>query len=297
MSTKATALSFNARNVAPTENTVVIPSGWQNATVTDGVAAATKGPKKGVCLTIEFTILDGEHKGRKVWNRFNIENANEKAQEIGQRDLSALCHATGVMDVSNDKCFNGKNLQIKIGVDKADDAAKEKGYEDKNNTKGYKPLEGAAAAPAFIPNGPPSNVTNFPAAPGSPAAPAAPSVPVAAPSFPPEGWTQHPADPNYYFKGEEVLTVDDLKAKFAPAPVAAPVVPSVPAAPAVPSAPAVPAAPVPPVAAPFPPEGWTTHPQSPGYFYQGQEVLTEADLRARVAAPAVASSEVPPWER
>lgn len=296
MSTKATALSFNARTVSPTENTVVIPSGWQNATVTDGVASATKGVKKGVCLTIEFTILDGEHKGRKVWNRFNIENANEKAQEIGQRDLSALCHATGVMDVSNDKCFNGKNLQIKIGLDKADDAAKEKGYEDKNNTKGYKPLEGAAAAPAFIPNGPPSNVTNFPAAPGSPAAPAAPSVPVAAPAFPPEGWTQHPADPNYYFKGDEVLTEADLKAKFAPAPVAAPAapsVPSVPAAPAVPSAPAVPAAPVPPVEAPFPPEGWTAHPQSPGYFYQGQEVLTEADLRARFAAPV----EVPPWER
>lgn len=39
--------------------------------------------------------------------------------------------------------------------------------------------------------------------------------------------------------------------------------------------------PPPPVAAVFPPEGWLAHPGAPGYFYKGQEVLTEADLRAR----------------
>jgi len=35
-----------------------------------------------------------------------------------------------------------------------------------------------------------------------------------------------------------------------------------------------------PVAKPFPPPGWAPHPQAPGYFYKGQEVLTEAALRA-----------------
>lgn len=29
-----------------------------------------------------------------------------------------------------------------------------------------------------------------------------------------------------------------------------------------------------------PPEGWQPHPTSPGYFYKGQEVLTEEQLRA-----------------
>lgn len=80
------------------------------------------------------------------------------------------------------------------------------------------------------------------------------------------------------------------------APVAAPpaVVAQPPAAPAVPAAvvppPAVPVVPAPAILAPppvpavFPPAGWTAHPQAPGYFYKGQEVLTEADLRARQAA-------------
>lgn len=33
----------------------------------------------------------------------------------------------------------------------------------------------------------------------------------------------------------------------------------------------------------WPPAGWIAHPQAPGYFYKGQEVLAEADLRARAA--------------
>lgn len=48
------------------------------------------------------------------------------------------------------------------------------------------------------------------------------------------------------------------------------------AAPA-PEAPAAPPAPAP----AFPPEGWTAHPDAAGYFYKGQEVVSEADLRAR----------------
>lgn len=51
--------------------------------------------------------------------------------------------------------------------------------------------------------------------------------------------------------------------------------------------PPVVAAPPPPAAAAFPPAGWTAHPQAPGYFYQGQEVITEAELRVR-SAPVVA---------
>lgn len=51
-----------------------------------------------------------------------------------------------------------------------------------------------------------------------------------------------------------------------------------------------PPAPPPPPAPPaqFPPAGWTAHPSAPGFYYAGQEVLSEADLRARFTAPAPA---------
>jgi hypothetical protein len=35
----------------------------------------------------------------------------------------------------------------------------------------------------------------------------------------------------------------------------------------------------------FPPAGWTAHPSAPGFYYAGQEVISEADLKARFAAP------------
>lgn len=64
------------------------------------------------------------------------------------------------------------------------------------------------------------------------------------------------------------------------APVAAPAAP----APAPVPPPPLPVVPNPALLAPppvFPPVGWIAHPTAPGYFYKGQEVLTEADLRAR----------------
>lgn len=53
-----------------------------------------------------------------------------------------------------------------------------------------------------------------------------------------------------------------------------------------PLAPETPQTPVPLPGEPgFPPDGWLPHPEAPGYFYKGQEVLTEAVLRERSAAP------------
>jgi len=43
------------------------------------------------------------------------------------------------------------------------------------------------------------------------------------------------------------------------------------------------AAPPPPLPAVFPPVGWTAHPNSPGWFYRGQEVVAEAQLRSMAA--------------
>lgn len=73
-------------------------------------------------------------------------------------------------------------------------------------------------------------------------------------------------------------------------------------APIPPAPPAPPATPPAPTAAPaVPPAGWLPHPSSPGWFYQGQEVLNEAQLRAKypplptpAAAPTVPAAPVAP---
>lgn len=48
------------------------------------------------------------------------------------------------------------------------------------------------------------------------------------------------------------------------------------------------------VTADFPPEGWLAHPSAPGHFYKGQEVLTEAALRAKYPPAPPVSVQAPP---
>lgn len=48
------------------------------------------------------------------------------------------------------------------------------------------------------------------------------------------------------------------------------------------------------VTADFPPEGWLAHPGAPGHFYKGQEVLTEAALRAKYPPAPPVSVQTPP---
>lgn len=84
-------------------------------------------------------------------------------------------------------------------------------------------------------------------------------------------------DPNWVPKSNQGATPT-------PPPVQRPTAPSIPGAPpigipGVPNVPGAPAIPPPPPAL-FPPPGWTPHPQAPGYYYQGQQVLSEAQLRA-----------------
>jgi hypothetical protein len=72
-----------------------------------------------------------------------------------------------------------------------------------------------------------------------PKVPKAPKAPAAAaPAWPPEGWTVHPDDPNYFYKDDLVMGEEELRAHVAPPPP-----PPAPAAPAVPKAPKTPAKP------------------------------------------------------
>ena len=285
MSNKNTALSFDASKVAPQTPMDILPVAWYHCEITAAETKATKGAKPGKTAAFEFTILAGEHKGRKLFANLNYENASAVAQEIGQRELSSICHAVGIVVVTDVTPFIGKQLQVKTKTRKATPAEIEKGYEDRSEPGGYKALDGASAAPSapMIPSGPP-----MPPAP--PTAPPAPPVAApAAPAFPPVGWQANPNAPGWYWNpatGEQ-LEEAALRAQSAPpAPVAAPVAPPVPPAP--------PVAPPAPVAVEFPPAGWTAHPSSPGYYYSGQNVLSEADLRAQSVPAAPAAPAGPP---
>ncbi len=149
---------FDASTVAPAQVLNAIPAGEYPAMVTASQMKATKD-NNGEYLELVLEIQDGEFKGRRLWDRLNLNNRNSQAVEIAQRQLSALCHAIGVMQVTDSEQLHHKPCTVKVSV------RQEAGREPTNEVKGYKALTAPLGqTAAFVPP------TARPAAPAASAA-------------------------------------------------------------------------------------------------------------------------------
>lgn len=93
-------------------------------------------------LQLTLKIVEGDHKGRLLWTRLNIRNANEVAQRIAEEELAAICDAVGhPRKVVDSVTLHGKPMRVKVDVEPAKD-----GQPARNIVKGYEPL-GAKTAP------------------------------------------------------------------------------------------------------------------------------------------------------
>jgi hypothetical protein len=88
--------NFNANQVEPSSNLEAIPAGKYLAVITESELKPTKSGS-GSYLQLTFQILEGEYKGRFLWSRLNLHNANPTAVKIAQAELSAICRAVGVL--------------------------------------------------------------------------------------------------------------------------------------------------------------------------------------------------------
>jgi hypothetical protein len=148
-------LNFDANQVAPSTGvTEALPAGWYNVAMDESTLKPTKDGA-GQYLEIRFNVLDGQYVGRKLFSRLNIRNQNPVAQEIAYKDLSAICHAVGVLQVQDSQQLHGRPLKVKAKVRKATDD-----YEASNDLTAYKNINevtdspaGAASAPAGVPAG------------------------------------------------------------------------------------------------------------------------------------------------
>lgn len=148
-------ISFNASAVQPKKSFEPIPAGSYIASISESAIKPTsKGT--GQIMNLTFDILDGQYKGRKVFDRINIQNQNPTAEKIGQEQLSALCHAVGVLQLQDTNQLHGRPVTIKVKIRKDDTGQ----YEDSNEVTGYLAANGAVpaasapAAPAAAPAAP-----------------------------------------------------------------------------------------------------------------------------------------------
>ena len=136
---------FNAHDVEPAASFEAVPAGKYLAAVTESEMKPTKNGD-GSYLQLMFTILEGEHQGRVLWARLNINNPNATAVKLAYAELSALCRAVGVMIPRDSSEFHNIPLTITVKVKKREDNG-----ELTNEVKGYEAKTTTAAAPAGKP--------------------------------------------------------------------------------------------------------------------------------------------------
>lgn len=86
--------NFDATNIQPQQGVGSHPVGTFPFVVTNTFGQDTKA-KDGAMLCVVFTSNIGS-----ITNRYNLFNISEPAMEIAKKELSALCHATGVFKLT-----------------------------------------------------------------------------------------------------------------------------------------------------------------------------------------------------
>ena len=75
---------------APTKrNFEPLPPGDYNAMITDSQMKTTKAGT-GEYLELTMQIIDGNHSGRRIWERLNVVNASKVAEEIARSQLNGI---------------------------------------------------------------------------------------------------------------------------------------------------------------------------------------------------------------
>lgn len=127
----ASLTGFDATQVDPQSPFEPLPDGRYVAAITASEFKATRNGN-GQYLELTFEVLEGDHKGRKLWTRLNLKNASAEAVRIAEQELSAICHATGVMRPNDSMELHDIPLVLDVKVAKRNDTG-----ELTNEVKGY----------------------------------------------------------------------------------------------------------------------------------------------------------------
>jgi hypothetical protein len=137
MSIDAILAGFNAAEVTPQTARTLLPKGWYTVVISNTTNKINKAGT-GSYLELELQVVDGEHNGRRVWDRLNLDNPNQTAVDIAKASLSSICHAVGALTPRTPEDLKDKPLEALIDIQPA------KGeYSESNVVRGYQAVQGS----------------------------------------------------------------------------------------------------------------------------------------------------------
>lgn len=132
---------FDAQTVEPNDSFDPLPNGDYLCIITASEMKPTKAGD-GAYLELEMQVLEGQYQGRKLWDRLNLNNANDTTVKIAKGTLSAICRAVGVLQPKDSCELHDLPMLVKVACKKRDDTD-----ELTNVVKSYKKRDGAASSP------------------------------------------------------------------------------------------------------------------------------------------------------
>lgn len=132
---------FNAETVDPNTGFDPLPADNYTVVITGSEEKPTKA-KTGSFLELKMEVIEGQYKGRLLFDRLNLNNPNQQAVDIAQATLSAICRAVGVMMPNDSSDLHDKPLSVKVVVKPVEGQ-----YQASNEVKGYSPASDAASTP------------------------------------------------------------------------------------------------------------------------------------------------------
>ena len=189
-------INFDARTVDPSTGGMdIFETGEYGFQIVKSDVKQTRAGD-GTMLVLEAACIDEGFTGKRLLIRLNVQNPSPQAVEIAYRDLSAICHVCGVLQITDTVQLHGRPFRVRLEKlprrDKPEQFTNEiRAYLD---MQGNPPTKGQAAggsappaaAPPSAPPAAPAAASQPPAAPPAAAPPSAPpAAPAAAPAAPP----------------------------------------------------------------------------------------------------------------
>ena len=112
-----------------------IAEAWYLAEIRKSEMKKTKAGT-GSYLTCQLVVLEGENKGRYIFNLLNLDNPNPVAVEIAQKELATICEACGIDQIEDSTELHGIPMAIRVVIKEGSG-----GYPPKNEIKMYKPAD------------------------------------------------------------------------------------------------------------------------------------------------------------
>ena len=106
---------FNADDFPASDDYSALPAGTYTAAI---IASESKQTKSGTGSYLELTleVVDGQYKGRKIWDRLNLQNPNQTAMDIALRTLASICQAVGVTKPRDSAELHNKPMQVTLAI-------------------------------------------------------------------------------------------------------------------------------------------------------------------------------------